>query len=80
MRTVSFKISDDLFHQVAAATSGHGMQKSTLIRLALQQYLQGDAVRPLLGSFLDLAPDLCGVEAAPADLSTNPKHMERYGQ
>ena len=39
-----------------------------------------DAERPTPGSFLDLSYDLAGCLEGPGDLSTNPEHMEGFGE
>ena len=62
------------------AAKKRGQTKSEIMRLALDQFLNGDqsAGRPM--SALDLAGDLVGCAEGPGDLSTNPKYMEGFGE
>lgn len=53
-----------------------GRSKSALVRQALEQQRSG----PGKGTCLDLMEDLCGTMRGPRDLSTNPKHLERFGK
>jgi hypothetical protein len=51
-----------------------------VVREALERYLD-ETHEVRRGSFLDLAGDLIGcVKDAPADLSSNPKHLDGYGR
>ena len=66
--------------RMATVVRRRGMQKSAVVRQALEQYLdESSEVRR--GSFLRLAGDLVGcVKDAPADLSTNPRHLADFGR
>ena len=73
-----------MFH-IPALTSGsvfirkRKVSKSVVIREALEAYLaREEEADP--SSFLESARDLCGSVDGPADLSTNPKHHDGYGQ
>ncbi len=77
MHTISLKISDALYTEINSITANHKIEKSTLVRRALEYYLKNSDVQK--GSFLDLAQDLCGVVEGPKDLSSHPKHLENYG-
>ena len=80
MKVLSLKLPEILDRKLSAVVKRRGMQKSVVVREALEQYLdESREVRS--GSFLDLAGDLVGcVKDAPADLSSNPKHMDGYGR
>ena len=78
MHTLSLKLPADLFHRINAAILKGGMTKSTLIRQALEHYLDEPHVQT--GSFLDLAGNLCGAVSGPKDLASHSKHMEGYGE
>jgi len=79
MRTVSLKLTDALLQKVELAARERGYSKSDLIRLALEQYLNGER-RAGRGSFLEVAGDLIGCAEGPNDLSFNPEHMEGFGR
>ena len=80
MKVLSFKVPETLDRKLSAVVKRRRMQKSVLVREALEQYL--DESREIRsGSFLQLAGDLVGcVKDAPADLSRNPKHLDGYGR
>ena len=80
MKVLSLKLPDTLDRRLAAVVKRRGIQKSTVVRQAIEQYLsESHEVRH--GSFLDLAGDLVGcVKDAPADLSSNPRHLGDFGK
>lgn len=80
MKVLSVKVPEALDRKITAVLKRRGMKKSDVVREALERYLdETHEVRG--GSFLDLAGDLVGcVKDAPADLSSNPKHMDGYGR
>jgi predicted DNA-binding protein len=76
MKTLSLKLPVHLSVKLERAAKQRGQSKSEIVRSALEQFLKGE--RPM--SALELAGDLVGCAAGPADLSTNPKYMEGYGK
>lgn len=80
MKVLSLKVPESLDRKLSAVVKLRQMSKSVVVREALEQYLnESHEVRK--GSFLELAGDLVGrVKDAPADLSTNPKHLDGYGR
>lgn len=80
MKVLSLKVPETLDRKLSAVVKRRGMQKSVVVREALEQYLdESREVRS--GSFLDLAGDLIGcVKDAPTDLSSNPKRLDGYGR
>lgn len=79
MKTLSFKVPAMLDRKLAAAVKRRGVQKSALVREALEQYLD-ESREVRRGSFLDITRDLLGcVKDAPADLSANPRHLADFG-
>lgn len=80
MKVLSLKVSEALDRKLAAVVRRRGMQKSAVVRQALEQYLdESSEIRR--GSFLTLAGDLVGcLKDAPADLSTNPRHLADFGK
>lgn len=79
MKNVSLKLPDALDVKLSAFIRKREVSKSVVIREALEAYLaRGDVADP--GSFLESARDLCGSVDGPADLSTNPKYRDGYGQ
>jgi len=80
MKVLSVKVPEALDRRITAAVKRRRMQKSGVVREALERYLD-ETHEVRTGSFLDLAGDLIGcVKDAPADLSSNPKHLDGYGR
>jgi Arc/MetJ-type ribon-helix-helix transcriptional regulator len=74
------KVPEALDRKITAAVKRRGVQKSSVVREALERYLD-ETHEARKGSFLDLAGDLIGcVKDAPPDLASNPKHLEGYGR
>jgi len=80
MKVLSIKVPEAVDRRITAAMKRRGMRKSDMVREALERYLD-EAHEARRGSFLDLAGDLVGcVKDAPADLSSNPRHLDGYGR
>lgn len=67
--TISLKVPETLAIRLEAIARRRGVSKSTLIRSALEAYLQ-TAGSEAPGSALAQAADLTGVLSGPKDLST----------
>jgi len=59
--------------------SSTGKSKSSVVREALEAYLNGETARDG-GSCLDLVENLAGCLEGPRDLSSNKKHMSGFGR
>lgn len=80
MKTLSFKVPESLDRKLNAAVKRRGLQKSAVVREALEKYL-GESPEAGTGSVSDLAHHLLGcVKDAPADLSSNPQHLADFGK
>ncbi|MFO7776409.1 MAG: ribbon-helix-helix protein, CopG family [Candidatus Hydrogenedentota bacterium] len=79
MKVVSIEISEVLSLRLEQAAQERGQSEAALMREALERYL-GEEKAPAEGSFLQAAGDLVGCVEGPGDLSTNPKHMEGFGE
>lgn len=79
MKTISLKVPDGLHTKLERTARQQGQSKSDVVRSALEQFLNGER-RAAPVSFLEAAGDLIGCVEGPGDLSTNPKHLEGYGQ
>jgi hypothetical protein len=79
VKTVSLKLSDTLDAKLTALIRKRGINKSTIIREALEDYLSREGA-PSPGSFLEMAEDLCGCVEGAVDLSTHLDHLHGYGQ
>jgi predicted DNA-binding protein len=76
---LSVKLPARLAAELDALARESGSTKSDLMREALEKLVSERRNRP--PSFYDLAKDACGIiKDGPEDLSTNPKHMEGFGE
>ena len=79
MRAITLKLPEGLAARVSATVRKRGVSTSALVREALEERLSREADHQA-GSCLDLARDLRGSLAGSADLSSNPRHLKRYGR
>lgn len=79
MKAISIKLPDPLFHDLTQRAKTSASTQSEIIRAALSAYLNGDA-QPSSASCADRAQRWAGMMQGPADLSTNPKHLDGFGQ
>ena len=83
MKAISLKIPDPLFHDLAQRAKTSALSQSEIIRTALAAYLQRDAeggMKSSSASCADRAQRWTGIMKGAVDLSTNPKHLDGFGQ
>lgn len=83
MHTVTVEIPDALNLKLIEVAKRRGASARQLVGEALEEYLARQEQLPAADSFARLAADILdapGDESSPADLSTNKKHLEGYGQ
>lgn len=78
MPTITVKLSHELDSRLKAIVRKRGISKSEVVREAIERMTAAPAAPA--PSALDLLGDLCGAGSGPADLSTNPKYMEGFGE
>ena len=79
MKTLSVKLSERLEARLAAIAQRRKMTKSAVVRAAIEDLVGGKG-KPKAGSALDLAKDLAGCVAGPADLSVNKYYLKNFGR
>ena len=79
MKALSIKIPDPMFHDLAERAKTSASSQSEIIRSALAAYLQTGA-QPATASCADRAQRWTGLMQGPKDLSTNPKHLDGFGE
>ncbi len=79
MKTISLKISKSLEQRLQQSAAEAGVNKSELLRQALERYLSQNKVASE-SSVVALAGDLVGCFRGPADLSTNSDYFDEFGQ
>ena len=75
MRTVSFKLPERLDDALNDLARRRKSSRSALVREALETLAKGTH-----RSVTSVVNELVGSLDGPADLSTNPKHMDEYGK
>ena len=75
MRTVSFKLPEDLDEALTGLARRRNASRSALVRDALRTVTAGSD-----RSVTNVVDQLVKPFDGPADLSTNPKHMTGYGK
>ncbi|HEY3901346.1 MAG TPA: ribbon-helix-helix protein, CopG family [Chthoniobacter sp.] len=76
MSTLTIELSDDLAARLAAASERAHVSQSQLVQEALEK-----ALLPTGESLADKMKDVIGcVDSGVGDLSTNPIHLEGFGQ
>ena len=78
MKTLTVKISDDVYANIAGDAKARNLPKSEIVR----ERLMGSPASPSAkGSLWDRMQDLVLKEdSLPTDLSSNKKHLENYGK
>jgi hypothetical protein len=80
MERINVRVGPRLKRELEAEAREKGVRPSDIVRQALEEHLRSRTPRP---SCRDLAERLGLIGAAkglPADLSTNPGHMEGFGR
>lgn len=75
MRTVSFKLPENLDRALTELAERRHSSRSALVRQAIKALTQNQE-----SSVLARAGDLVGSLEGPSDLSTSPKYMTGYGK
>ncbi len=75
MRTVSFKLPEELDDELSRVARARGQSRSAVVRSALGALAPDE--RP---SVLDLASGLVGLVNGPEDLSTNDSYLSDLGE
>ncbi len=79
MKTLSLKLPPSLETKLTHAARQRGTSKSSIVREALESFLQNNAA-PKKGSALEAVSPWVGCVNGPGDLSTNPEYMDDFGK
>lgn len=79
IETISLKLPVELNRALELQAQQRGLHKSQLMRQILETYLQENTQAPST-SLLDNVADTAGVLNGPVDLSSNPEHLDGYGE
>lgn len=75
MRTVSFKLPEELDDALNELARSRGASRSALVREAIESLAKGKR-----RSVTSVAGNLVGSVEGPTDLATNSKHLSGYGK
>ena len=79
MKTISLKLSDTLLARLEEEARVRRISKSELVREGIERALEGNTVAEDPSCY-ELGRDLAGsLKGLPADLATNPDHLEGFG-
>jgi hypothetical protein len=79
MKTLTVKVADGLFAEIASAARARNMPKSEIVRERLSH--KAAATKRANGSLWSRMEDLViQSDSLPADLSANKAHLKSYGQ
>ncbi len=80
MQTISLKLPDELMARLATEAATRRVTRTRIVRESLERELPRPQPDPEVSCY-DLAWDLIGsVEGLPADIATNPRYMDGYGE
>jgi Arc/MetJ-type ribon-helix-helix transcriptional regulator len=80
MKTLSVKIPDPLAKWLLGESKESRRSRSELVREALEAKRQGSTGKPAKRNLADALLECGGTFDGPADLSTNPRHLEGFGE
>lgn len=76
MKTITVKLPDPLAAWLSRRASELGRPQSEIVREALQRVSEDTSGL----SCHDIFADVCGTIEGPKDLSTNPRHLDGFGE
>lgn len=80
MQAISLRLPDPLFFDLMAQVKATAQTQTELVREAISEYLKRKA-QPKKISAAEAGARWRGIgKGGPSDLSSNPKHMEGFGQ
>lgn len=80
MERINVRVDDRLKVELEAEAREQGVSPSEIVRRALEEHLRQRTSRENCRQLADRLGFLGSVQDLPADLSTNPIHMEGFGR
>ena len=81
MKTITVKLPDELALRLERRAALKGRSKSELVRESIERYFSAESAVEEPPSAYDLIKDDLGcIDSGVTDLSSNPKHMEGFGE
>jgi hypothetical protein len=79
MKTISLKVDERMDQEIDYTAERMGVTRSNMVREAVAVYIASGKVGRGK-SCLDLAGDIIGCSEGPADLSTDSKYLDGFGE
>jgi hypothetical protein len=80
MERINVRVEQRLKQQLEAEAREKGVRPSDIVRQALEEHMRRRTPRPNCRDVAERLGILGAAKGLPADLSTNPKHMEGFGR
>jgi len=80
MERINVRVDDLLKQELEAEARIKGVRPSDIVRLALEEHMHAQTPRPNCRDIAERIGLIGPAGALPADLSTNPGHMEGFGR
>lgn len=80
MERINVRVDERLKRELEAEARERGVRPSDIVRQVLEQHTRGRAPRPNARELAEQLGILGCAKGLPADLSTNPEHMEGFGR
>jgi predicted transcriptional regulator len=80
MTTLTLKVPIELAAKLSQASAARRVSKSRIVREALEKALRREDSHPPISAYDAMKAGLGVVKEGPRDLSTNKKHMARFGK
>jgi Ribbon-helix-helix protein, copG family len=80
MERINVRVDKRLKEELAAEAREKGVQPSVIVRQALEEHMRSRTPRPDCRDLAERLGLIGAVKGLPADLSTNPEHMEGFGR
>lgn len=80
MERINVRVEDRLKRELEAEAEHQGVRPSDVVRQALEAHLKRRTPRPNCFDLAERLGILGSAKGLPADLSTNPAHMEGFGR
>ena len=80
MERINVRVNLQLKRQLEAEARERGVSPSDIVRQALEEHMQNRTPRESAYELATRSGSLGSARGLPADLSTNPKHMEGFGR
>jgi hypothetical protein len=80
MERINVRVEPQLKQELEAEAREKGLRPSDIVRQVLEEHMRARTPRPNCRDLAERLGLIGSAKGLPADLSTNPKHMEGFGR